>query len=191
MRSAAVVLAALVLASPVAAQRNATHAHAFSIGFHIPIGHVSSSAPLCDGSEMAAVRSRRTLGKGLIIGGLGAIVVGPALVTSLSGYSSAVGLMSVGAIAATVGAYLHFNTNPSDTFWQNTMSQIKVGETRTEDVRQCLGSPTASTSSGAEETWTYATAKTGFLGVGGSARTVAITFKDSVVSKLNKTAVSY
>jgi outer membrane protein assembly factor BamE (lipoprotein component of BamABCDE complex) len=191
MRPAVIALAALALASPLAAQHSTAHSYTFNIGFHIPIGRASRPAPLCDGSEMASVRSRRSVGKVLFFGGLGVVAISPTLVTSVSGYSSAVSLMSVGAIASAVGLYLHYNSNPSDQFWQNTMSQIKVGETRTEDVRQCLGPPSANTSTGSEETWTYAMAKTGFLGLGGSAKTVAITFRDSVVSKLNKTAVSY
>jgi hypothetical protein len=185
-------LGSAVISTPAIAQNRLARSHpSFTIGFHIPIGGVIRSIPLCDGSEMASVRSRRSLGKGLIIGGIGAIVVAPTFVSSVSSYSTAVSVMSVGAITSAVGVYLHSNSNPSDAFWQNTMDQIKIGDTRVADVRQCLGPPSGTSTAGSQETWTYTMARAGLFGLGGSSKSASITFKDGVVSDLHKMAVSY
>jgi hypothetical protein len=190
MRRLAAALVVAIAAAPLGAQRSTSLSSArFGVGFHFAIGHRSAMAALCDGSEMASVRSRRSLGKVLIIGGIAGGVVASTLTSN--DYGKSLDVLTVSLLAATAGLYLHYNSNPSDQFWQSTMSQIKVGQTRSDDLRQCLGAPSGTTSSGVEETWTYQTAHSGFLGFGGSARSVSITMKDAVVSNVRKTDFAY
>jgi len=138
---------------------------------------------------MASVRSRRSLGKGLIIGGLALGLVTPTV--SNGDLGKGTDLLTVALVSAAAGTYLAFSSHPSDEFWQTTMGRVKVGETRTEDLSQCLGRPSTTTVSGNEETWTYQTAHSGFLGLGGSARSVNITLKDGVVAGVRRTDFAY
>jgi len=180
-------LALIAVSSVGQAQHTSLSATRLGFGLHVAIGRASARAPLCDGSEMASVRSRRSLGKGLIIGGVALGLLTP---TISNDYAKELDLLTVALVASAGGLYLH-NTNPSDQFWQSTMSQIKVGRTQVDDVRQCLGGPSTTTSSGTDETWTYQTAHSGFLGLGGSARSASITFRNGVVSNFRKTDYGY
>lgn len=191
MRLLSLALLATIVASDLTAQTPALHRQSrFVLGVHVPIGRQTRAAQVCDGSEMAGVRSRRNLGTGLIIGGLAGALLAPEFVKGTDA-STALNVISAGAIAAAVGVYLRYNSAPSDVFWQNSISQIKVGETRAEDVRQCFGSPGGTTSSGSDATWTYSTSKTGFLGMGGSARSLSVTMRDGLVTKVSKSEFGF
>jgi hypothetical protein len=188
MRLAANAVLVLSLATNLSAQTSATRARV-SLGFRLPIGAGNRSA-VCDGSEMAGVHTRRQLGTILFAGGLATILLAPQFVHGTDP-NTATSVMSAGVIASGIGVYLRYNSNPSQEFWQGAISQIKVGETRAEDVRQCFGSPSGTTASGAEATWTYTMSKTGFLGLGGSSHSLNITLKDGLVSKVLKSDFGY
>lgn len=188
-RFAIIGIAFTVLGARVSAQQPGQRSLRLSFGFHVAVGRASRAAELCDGSEMASVRSKRHLGKVLLIGTVAATVVSPTFING--DISKEEDYLVVAALAAGTGGYLYYYSHPSDQFWQNTMSQIRVGQTRSDDVHHCLGDPPSTTSSGAEETWTYQTSHAGLFGLGGSSRSVSISMKDGVVSNVRKTDFAY
>jgi hypothetical protein len=190
MRLLTSLFALVTISSTLVAQHSPRVGRALLLGAHLPFGRASHLATICDGSDIARVSRRRSIGKALVIGGLGGALVAPQLVTSPEG-TAAINALAAGGAATAAGAYLYYGSRPSDGFWQSAYSQIKVGETREEDIGQCLGSPRATTSSGPEETWTYSTSSAGFLGMGGSAKSLSISFKVGRVSSLRKTEAGF
>jgi hypothetical protein len=67
--------------------------------------------------------------------------------------------------------------------WERAIANVKIGETRSSDVRACLHEPRATTTSGSEEAWTYAWQHRGQL------YTVKLTFKDSLLTELRRSRV--
>lgn len=189
MRHLTAVLVGLTLAgSDLHAQASYHPPARFSFGFRVPVGHARAAA-ICDGSEMASVHKRRSLGKVLAIGGLAVDVLGPAL--AQGGGASALPIITAGTAASLVGFYLRYNSNPSDGFWQNSIAQIKTGETRAEEVRQCFGPPAGTTISDADQMWTYNATNVGWFGMGGSSRSVSMTLKNGLVTKVQKSEFGF
>jgi hypothetical protein len=89
-----------------------------------------------------------------------------------------------------VGLHLHESSYPDELFWQRTLARMKVSETTREEVRACLHAPSATSSSGAEETWTYFTTRPGAWRSGRSVRTVSLTFKDGVLAEVRRSEVN-
>lgn len=188
MRHAA-ALALLLAAAPLQAQTHAGRPLRFAV--RVPIGaRTRLSAPVCDGSEMQHVQQRRTLGKVLFIGGLGAIVASPMLVNGTDA-SGAVDVMMLGAVASSVGVYMHYYSKPSEEFWQTTLPTLKVGHTSSVDARECFRNPSAYSMGGAEEVWTYNMASPGLFGLGGSSRTVSLVFRNGVLADIRRSSSSF
>jgi hypothetical protein len=156
-------------------------------------------APICDGSEMRRLERRRQVGGRLALGTL----AGNALVFGLSLGSSnpesAPRAIENGRRAMTfaiatlplvfLGAHMHASGYPGEAFWERALARMKVGETTSRDVRACLSTPSATSSSGAEERWTYVTARSD----GWSSRslaTVSLTFKNGVLAEVRRSALS-
>jgi hypothetical protein len=85
-----------------------------------------------------------------------------------------------------VAAYLDLHSYPNESFWQRTLEQAKVGETRSADVRACLHEPWASSSSIAEQTLTYFTTHPNHPASSGRVRAVSFVFRDSVLRDVRR-----
>lgn len=196
-------LAAFVLplaASPISAQ-SALH-NGFSLGIRLPFGRTSVAATACDRSGFDAIAQRQQVGRVLLYGG--AITAGVGAIASwhTSTSTAPITLMVGGVGAALVGWYVTSSANSTDAM-DKAVGSLRVGETRVEDVRACLGNPTSQTvRNGTEEVWTYAVSKTHVTG-GGAAlllpvshagtemRSVTLTFKKGVLSDVSRTASNY
>jgi hypothetical protein len=157
-------------------------------------------APICDGSEMRRLERRRQTGGRLALGTL----AGNALVFGLSLGSSnpesAPRAIENGRRAMTfaiatmplivLGAHMHASAYPDDAFWARALARMNVGETTSADVRACLAQPSATSSSGAEEKWTYFTsASHGWLSRR-SLATMSFTFRNGVLTEVRRSEVN-
>src|SRR5262249_34845118 len=124
------------------------------------------------------------VGKILVIAGGVVDVLGPTLAQSAP--QKVVPILIVGTSAGIVGYLLRTNAKPSDDFWRATLAQMKLRETKSAEVRDCLLTPSATSSSGAEEIWTYYTQSVGLWRIGGSTRSVIITFKNGVLANIRR-----
>ncbi len=153
---------------------------------------VAPNAAVCDGSQIRHAELVRNVGGSLFIGTAAADVVAMLTIPhSPSGAREAPSHFRVVAITAPVaiaGLLIAQRSRPGETFWQNVVARLKVGETRAADVQLCLHRPDASTTSTAEERWTYVTAHPSVLG--GSLRTLRLTFRDSVLADVERTEVN-
>jgi hypothetical protein len=66
---------------------------------------------------------------------------------------------------------------------------MRTGETRIEDVRECLREPSAVSSAGSEEKLTYFTSRPLTLSSGGTFRAVSLTFQDSVLVEVRRSQI--
>ena len=157
-------------------------------------------APICDGSEMRQLERRRQLGGGLAIGTLlgNAVVFG--LSTGSPNPADAPRAIENGRRAMTfalltlpvalVGAHMYASGYPDEAFWTRTLARTRLGETTSADIRACLAEPAATSSAGAEETWTYFTRRShGWLSRG-SAAAVSFTFRSGVLSEVRRSQVN-
>lgn len=188
MRMGVAAFALSFLASTALAAQS-QRAFGLRLGVRLPVGRVTHAATICDGSEMQSVENRRSMGKVLFVGGLGAMLVAPATVGS--SYSTATSLLSIGAIASSLGAYMHYYSHPSEEFWQSTVSKLKVGETKSAQVEECLRKPSATSIAGSEATWTYYVASPGLLGLGGSSQSLDLTFQNGILASVRRTGASF
>jgi hypothetical protein len=160
-------------------------------------GHL---APICDGSEIRRLERRRNIGGVLVLGTLAADALvlwlsrgdpSPAEVPRNIDRDRRAMAIIIGSLPiALVGLHINQNSHPGETFWQQTLARMKVGETRSADVRACLRAPSATSSTGAEETWTYFTTRPDAWRYGGSLRTVSFTFKDGVLAEVRRSEVN-
>ena len=156
--------------------------------------------PICDGSEMRRLERRRQLGGRLALGTL----AGNALVFGLSlggtNPESAPRAIESGRRAMTfaiatlplvvLGAHMHASAYPDEAFWERALARVKIGETTSSDVRACLAAPSATSSSGAEERWTYVTTRSDGWWSHHSVSTVSLTFKNGVLAEVRRSAVN-
>lgn len=159
-------------------------------------GHL---APICDGSEMRRLERRRrfggVLGLSTIGGALLALAVSPRS-TNPEGVPRAIekGHRAMILLAATlpiavVGYHIYASSYPGEAFWQRTLARMKIGETRSGDVRTCLHAPAATSTSGTEEKWTYFTTRPDAWQSRGSLGTVSFTFKEGVLTEVRRSEV--
>lgn len=153
----------------------------------------ASRASICDGSEIQSFESRRHLGTALIVGSLAidAFAISQ-MATSHGDFSQASrssAIIGASLVPGLLGAYLRWSAYPNESFWQRTLAGMKTGETRIEDVRECLRDPSATSSAGSEEKLTYFTSRPITLDVGGTFRAVSLTFRDSVLVELRRSEV--
>lgn len=150
------------------------------------------SAPVCDGSEISRAEHTRNIGRTLFVGtgaaDLAAILTIPRNPDGVGTARSHFGFVAATLPVALAGAFLARQAYPGDNFWQRVVTRLKVGETRTADVRLCLHRPNVSSTSAAQEQWTYLIARPSALG--GTLRTMRLTFRDSVLTNVERTEVT-
>ena len=150
-------------------------------------------ASICDGSEIQSFESRRHLGTALIIGSLAIDAFALTRLAASHGdwnqANQASKLFVVSLPPWLLGMYLHWGSYPNESFWQRTLAGMKTGETRIEDVRECLRDPSATSAAGSEEKLTYFTSRPITLDVGGTFRAVSLTFRDSVLVEVRRSEV--
>jgi hypothetical protein len=160
----------------------------------------AQSPPICDGSEMRRLEHRRRFGGVLAASVLAVDLVGEAyllatldrrpgeaaMATAEVHFRKTIALALGSVPIVAFGYYLHANSYPTESFWQQTLARMKIGETRSTDVRACLHAPSGVTSSIAdrEEQWTYYAARPDPRRHG--VRTVSFTFKDSVLADVRR-----
>jgi len=159
----------------------------------------TAQSSLCDGAELRRLADRRRLG--------GAIA-GTALATNFlvfltsrgsSNPADAPAAIERGRHAMTfaflslpvilLGGYLHESSYPDESFWARAIARMRVGETTTTDVRVCLRTPSAMTSAGAEEQWTYFITRPGGWRSRRASRSVTLTFVDGVLREIRRSEV--
>lgn len=151
-----------------------------------------SAALVCDGSEISRAERTRTIGRALYVGTAAAdlaamltIPRNPGGVGTARSHFAFIGATLPVAIA---GFFIANNASPGEKFWERVVARLKVGETRSADVRLCLHRPNVSSSSTTEEQWTYLTARP--FGPGGTFRTLHLIFRDSVLADVQRTEVN-
>jgi hypothetical protein len=152
------------------------------------------SAAVCDGSAISHAERAYHVGRTLAVATAAADVV--ALLTiprNPEGARTAgrhFGFVAATLPVALTGYVIAGRAAPGETFWENVMARMKVGETRAADVRLCLHRPDALSSNARAERWTYVTARPSGLG-GGALRTLRLTFRDSVLADVERTEVNH
>jgi hypothetical protein len=150
-------------------------------------------ASICDGSEVQSFESRRQLGTALIIGSVAidAFAFSQALAShgDMAKAKQASALIGVSLLPGLIGAYLHWDSYPNESFWQRMLAGMKTGQTRIEDVRECLRDPSATSSAGSEDKLTYFTSRPLTWETGGTFRAVSLTFRDSVLVEVRRSEV--
>jgi len=133
--------------------------------------------------EITSISQRRTTGEVLLYGGFAPVVIAP--LTAMGDKPVPVGLVGAGALAWVGGWALARYSQPSDEFWQTTIPKIKPEQTKSDDIRECLRSPSSTTIAGADQTWIYR-AKSPAL-IGGSDRTLTVPFNNGIVRNVSQT----
>jgi hypothetical protein len=161
-------------------------------------GHL---APICDGSEMRRLERRRNVGGALALGTLAGNFLVGTLSLALGSHNPedaprqidrgrrAMTLAIASLPITFLGYHIYQSSYPDEAFWRRTLARMKIGETRSVDVRTCLRAPSATSSSGAEEKLTYFTSRPAGWWDGGPIRTVSFTFKDSVLTEVRRSEV--
>ena len=152
----------------------------------------TSSAPVCDGSEMRRAEHTRNIGRTLYIGtgvaDLAAILTIPRNPGGVGTARSHFAFVAASLPVALGGAFIARQAYPGESFWQRVTTRLKVGETRAADVQLCLHRPLVSSTSTAQQQWTYLVARPSVLG--GTLRTMRLTFRDSVLTNVERTEVA-
>ena len=147
----------------------------------------ATSAAVCDGSEIRHTERVRAAGHTLFgataVADLVAMLTiphNPAGAKTAPGHFRFVAATSPLAIA---GLFIAGRAAPGDGFWDRVIARMKVGETKSADVRLCLQRPVVKTSNGSEERWTYVMARPVGL-VAPSLHSLRLTFRDSVLAEV-------
>lgn len=192
------LLVALLVSLPTAAA--AQSASDATAGVVRPRGASDSIAPtiaqprrtvLCDDAAIRRARTRRTVGGTIALGVLAGTIVAMEQNAQRGLDDPARGGQVFRRNGVVVGAFfpLFFGalgyaaTGLDASFWEQAVANLKIGETRSADVRACLGEPRAVTSSGTEEQWTYAWRHRDLL------HAVNLTFEDSVLTGVRRSRV--
>lgn len=163
---------------------------------------VAAQPPVCDGSEMSRLEQRRRVGGGITAATFAANVLVFAVAWARSsptpeGAPEAIergrramnfALVSLPGIFA--GQYLYQTSYPDEDFWERAVARMKIGETTSADVRLCLHTPSARSSAGAEERWTYFMTRPGGRRFRRSSRSVTFTFSDGVLTEIRRSEVN-
>jgi hypothetical protein len=151
------------------------------------------STAVCDGSEINRAEHARDVGRILAYATAAADVAAIATIPR-----NPEGAKSAGAhftfVAATLpvalaGYVIAMRAAPGESFWENVVARMKIGETRAADVQLCLHRPDVSSSSITEQRWTYVTARPS--GLDRALRTLRLTFRDSVLANVERTEVNH
>jgi hypothetical protein len=153
----------------------------------------ASSAPICDGSALRRAERARDVGRVLFIGtaaaDLASMVTIPRNPGGVSQAPSHFRFVALTAPVALAGLVISQRAHPAESFWQGVIQRLTVGTTTTSDVRLCLHRPDVTSVSTTGQRWTYVIARPSTLG--GSLRTLRLTFRDSVLADVERTEVKH
>lgn len=145
------------------------------------------NAALCDGSDMRHAAQMRTVGHSLFgataLADLAAVLTIPRTPDGAKQAGSHFRVVAITAPVALTGLFIAGRASPGDGFWENVVAHLKVGETRSGDVRSCLQRPQAKTSNGSEEHWTYVTSRPSVL-IAPRYHSLRLTFRDSILTEV-------
>ena len=154
----------------------------------------ATSGAVCDGSEIRHAEQMRTVGHTLFGATALADLVAVLTIPHNPGGAKVAGshfrVIGMTAPVALAGLVIAGRAAPGDGFWDRVISRMKVGETKSADVRLCLLRPVVKTSNGVEERWTYVMARPVGLVVAPSLHSLSLTFRDSVLSEVLTTEVN-
>ena len=153
-------------------------------------GGAPNAAP-CDGSEIRHAVRMRHIGYALFDAtaavDLAAVLTIPHNPDGARKAGSHFRVLAMTAPAALAGLFIAGRASPGEGFWERVIAHLKVGETTSSDVRLCLHRPDALSSSATVEQWTYVTTRP--LGLATTRRMVHLTFRDSVLTGVQRTEV--
>ena len=133
-------------------------------------GVAPAATAVCDGSQIRRIERTREVGRALFFAAaaadLTAVLTIPRTPEGARAARGHFGVVAVTAPIAIAGFVLANNARPAEKFWEGAIARLKVGETRSADVRLCLHRPDVSSSNGAEERWTYLISRPAALGGG-------------------------
>ena len=145
------------------------------------------NASVCDGSEIRHAAQMRTVGHSLFgataLADLVSVLTIPRTPDGAREAGSHFRVIGVTAPVALAGLFIAGRASPGDGFWQNVVSHLKVGETKSADVSSCLQRPQVKTSNGSEERWTYVMYSPSVLDAN-RVRSMRLTFRDSVLTEV-------
>jgi hypothetical protein len=168
--------------------RHLAFATAFAALPTIALAQGTTSAAVCDGSEIRHAEQLRTVGHTLVGATLLADLVAVLTIPHGPGGAKVAGshfrVVAATSPIAFLGLFIAGRAAPSDGFWDRVVARMKVGETKSADVRLCLQRPQVKTSNGVEERWTYVMARPVGLVVAPSLHSLRLTFRDSVLAEV-------
>jgi len=151
------------------------------------------NASLCDGSEIRHAVRMRNVGHALFAAtaaaDLASVLTIPRTPDGATKAGSHFRVIAVTAPVALAGLFIAGRASPGESFWRNVVARLKVGETKSADVRRCLDGPAVRTTNGAEEQWTYLTASPSLL-TPTRFHSLDLVFRDSVLSQVLTREVS-
>jgi hypothetical protein len=144
-------------------------------------------AAICDGSAIRHAVAMRTVGHA-VTGAIALVDVAavltiprtPAGARDAGSHFRVIGLTAPVALA---GLFIAGRASPGESFWKNVVAQLKVGETKSADVRSCLQRPQVKTTTGTEERWTYVMYRPSLFEPTGF-NSLRLTFRDSVLAEV-------
>jgi len=153
----------------------------------LALAQSATSTAVCDGSEIRHAEHVRAVGHTLFGATALADLVAVLTIPHNPGGAKVAGshfrVVAMTAPVALAGLVIAGRAAPDDGFWERVIARMKVGETKSADVRLCLQRPLVKTSNGTEERWTYVMARpTGF--VAPSLHSLRLTFRDSVLAEV-------
>ena len=153
----------------------------------LALAQSATSTAVCDGSEIRHAEHVRAVGHTLFGATALADLVAVLTIPHNPGGAKVAGshfrVVAMTAPVALAGLVIAGRAAPDDGFWERVIARMKVGETKSADVRLCLQRPVVKTSNGTEERWTYVMARpTGF--VAPSLHSLRLTFRDSVLAEV-------
>ena len=161
----------------------------------LPLPALAQGAPsanVCDGSDVRRAERLRNVGGTLFLGtaafDLAALLTVPRNPEGVTTARSRFRLVAATAPVALAGIVIADRAQPGTRFWERIIPRLKVGETRTADVSLCLHRPEIATTRGDEERWTYVVERPS--GLRGRLRTVRLTFRDGVLTDVQREDVS-
>jgi len=166
------------------------------LAFLPTLGLAQATAPnasVCDGSEVRHTRQLRATGHALFsataLVDLAAVLTIPRNPGGAEKASSHFRVVAVTAPVALAGLFIAGRASPGEGFWQDVVARLKVGETKSADVRLCLQRPQVKTSNGSEERWTYVMTRPAVLDAP-RYRSLRLTFRDSLLTEVLTKEVS-
>jgi hypothetical protein len=145
------------------------------------------NAAICDGSDMRHAAQMRTVGRSIFgataLADLAAVLTIPRTPDGAKQAGSHFRVVAITAPVALTGLFIAGRASPGEGFWENVVAHLKVGETKSTDVRSCLQRPQVRTSNGREERWTYLTVRPSVFDAS-HLHSLQLTFRDSVLAEV-------